>query len=247
MPDPESDADHVELTVQRMAELHAQHYEKQSALQRRIARLTGLLARPLSLAVAGAIALAWIVANAAAPAFGFQAFDPPPFALLELVATVIALFTTLMILATQAREEEAARHRSQLTLQLASLTEQKIAKVIALLEEQRRDSDQLLVDPTLKPRRWLAPQTPATSSNGSRTLTKANKAFAAIERSDLLRSLRAALVVAGGGVGLGLWGIRAVSAGGGAGRGARLLILVFGGPVGRALILIGHRTATPSL
>ena len=48
-----------------------------------------------------------------------------------------------MILATQAREEEAARHRSQLTLQLASLSEQKIAKVIALLEEQRRDSPQL--------------------------------------------------------------------------------------------------------
>jgi uncharacterized membrane protein len=59
------------------------------------------------------------------------------------VASVIALCTTLMILATQAREDEAARRRSQLTLQLASLSEQKIAKVISLLEEQRRDNPQL--------------------------------------------------------------------------------------------------------
>ena len=143
MADSEPTADTVELTVQRMAELHAQHADAQSPLQRRVARLTATLARPGSLAVVVAIALLWILANMVAPVFGMKAFDEPPFALLELIATVVALFTTLMILATQAREEEAARHRSQLTLQLASLTEQKIAKVISLLEEQRRDSDQL--------------------------------------------------------------------------------------------------------
>lgn len=143
MAEPESDADHVELTVQRMAELHAQHFEAQSGLQRRVARLTGVLARPTFLAGATGVAALWMLANTLTPMFGLKAFDAPPFAVLELVATVAALFTTLMILATQAREEEAARHRSQLTLQLASLTEQKIAKVIALLEEQRRDSDHL--------------------------------------------------------------------------------------------------------
>ena len=69
--------------------------------------------------------------------------------------------TTLMILATQAREEEAARHRSQLTLQLASLSEQKIAKVIALLEEQRRESPQLASRPDREAEEMSKPADPS--------------------------------------------------------------------------------------
>lgn len=140
MPYPRPPDDHVELTVQRMAELHADHEERATPLQRGVARLTASLARPRSLALALAIIVLWLLANTVGPRLGSRAFDAAPFNLLELTATLAALITTLMILVTQAREEEAARHRSQLTLQLASLSEQKIAKVIELLEEQRRDS-----------------------------------------------------------------------------------------------------------
>ena len=135
-----ADDDHVELTVRRMAELHAAHVERASPLQRRVAHITSALAKPRTLALCFAVILVWVGANAAATRMGWAPFDPAPFNLLQLAATVAALLTTLIILATQAREEEAARHRSQLTLQLASLSEQKIAKVIELLEEQRRDS-----------------------------------------------------------------------------------------------------------
>jgi uncharacterized membrane protein len=136
----ETQADHVENTVQRMAELHAQHANDLSALHRRIVMTTGILSRP---SVIGAVILAmvgWMGLNLAAPALGLQAVDPPPFGWLEMAAAVAALPTTLLILATQRREEEMARLRSQLTLQLASLSEQKIAKVIRLLEEQRREN-----------------------------------------------------------------------------------------------------------
>ena len=144
MTDVEHEDDPVELTVRRMAELHSAHNDAQSRLQRQVSRLTRLLAQPLAVGVALLVVLVWIGANAVA---GRRGWDPPPFQLLELLGTVSALLTTLMILATQAREEEAARHRSQLTLQLASLSEQKIAKVIALLEEQRRESPQLASRP----------------------------------------------------------------------------------------------------
>ena len=137
------EVNHVEMTVQRMAELHAQHVEAQSPLQRRVTRLTAALSRPRALAVVAALVLVWVLVNAFAVRLGWRAWDAPPFALLETTASIVALFTTLMILATQAREEEAARHRSQLTLQLASLSEQKIAKVIQLLQEQRYDNPQL--------------------------------------------------------------------------------------------------------
>jgi uncharacterized membrane protein len=139
----EPDTDHVEMTVQRMAELHARHLEAQSPLQRWVTRWTAALSRPRVSAVLVATILTWVLLNVAAPRLGWAAWDAPPFQGLATLASVAAFFTTLMILATQAREEEAARHRSQLTLQLASLSEQKIAKVIQLLQEQRLDNPQL--------------------------------------------------------------------------------------------------------
>ncbi len=141
MTDP--DVDHIEMTVQRMAELHARHLEAQSPLQRWVTRLTASLSRPRVLAAIAFVIIVWMLANAIAARLAWKTWDAPPFQLLETVASIAALFTTLMILATQAREEEAARHRSQLTLQLASLSEQKIAKVIQLLQEQRLDNPQL--------------------------------------------------------------------------------------------------------
>ncbi|MGZ3550335.1 MAG: hypothetical protein ACXWNZ_18880, partial [Vulcanimicrobiaceae bacterium] len=53
---------------------------------------------------------------------------------------------TLLILTTQNRLAGSADQRSRLALQMGIVTEQKVAKVIALIEEQRRD------DPNLKNR-----------------------------------------------------------------------------------------------
>jgi uncharacterized membrane protein len=60
-----------------------------------------------------------------------------------------ALYMTTLILITQRREDELAGHREQLTLELGILSEQKSAKIIALLEELRRDAPELRnrVDP----------------------------------------------------------------------------------------------------
>ena len=54
--------------------------------------------------------------------------------------SVGALIATILILAGQSREDEAARRVARLTLHLAAESEQKIAKLIRLVEEQRRDS-----------------------------------------------------------------------------------------------------------
>ncbi len=47
-----------------------------------------------------------------------------------------------MILIAQRHDDELATRRDQLTLELAILSEQKSAKIIALLEEFRRDPHQ---------------------------------------------------------------------------------------------------------
>ena len=71
---------------------------------------------------------------------GHRSWDAPPFSMLQGAVSLVALYTTILILATQRHEDEMALHREQLTLQLSLLSEQKSAKIIQLLEEMRRDS-----------------------------------------------------------------------------------------------------------
>ena len=103
MAEEDAPSDHVEMTVQRMAELHAQQLDAQSPLRRRVSRLTLTLSRPRAVVIAVGLALVWMLLSVLIPKFGHKAFDPPPFQWLELIATVVALLTTMMILATQAR------------------------------------------------------------------------------------------------------------------------------------------------
>ena len=81
----------------------------------------------------------WILLNLLLPAFGYKAWDDPPFSWLQGATGVAALYMTILILATQRREDQLASHREQLTLELGILSEQKAAKIIELLEELRRD------------------------------------------------------------------------------------------------------------
>jgi uncharacterized membrane protein len=50
-----------------------------------------------------------------------------------------ALVTTIVVLITQKRQGKMAERRGQLNLQMSLLVEQKVTKVIGLLEELRRD------------------------------------------------------------------------------------------------------------
>jgi uncharacterized membrane protein len=58
--------------------------------------------------------------------------DGPPFNELEMAVSLAALFMTVLILSTQRRDDELASHRDQLTLELAILSDRKVAKVIDL-------------------------------------------------------------------------------------------------------------------
>ena len=131
---------HIERTVQAIAELHAQHHRQSTPVQRAVARLTDVMARPRFV---GWLTLAlglWIAANALVQLAGHEAWDPAPFAYLQDAGELLSLYITLLILVTQRRDDQLAEAREQLTLELAILSEQKSAKIIALLEELRRDN-----------------------------------------------------------------------------------------------------------
>jgi uncharacterized membrane protein len=84
--------------------------------------------------------VAWISLNLLAPALGYRPIDLPPFSWLASAVSLVSLYTVVLILATQRREDQLGRRRELLILELAILSEQKTAKVIELLEEVRRDN-----------------------------------------------------------------------------------------------------------
>jgi uncharacterized membrane protein len=134
---------HIEDTIQAIAKLHSDHRLEAGALQRLVERSTGWIGRPRFLAGMTVAIGIWVVANTAVLLGGATPWDPPPFGWLQGGLGLLALYVTVLILTTQRREDQLAGYREQLTLELAILGEQKSAKIIALLEEMRRDSTSL--------------------------------------------------------------------------------------------------------
>ena len=131
---------HMSDTISAIAKLHADHERAASPVQRLIERTTEWLGKPsflgqFTLFVAGWVSIVWLQLK-----FYGSSFDPPPYNFLQGILTVLAVYITSLILATQRRAGQLASHREQLTLELATLAEQKSAKTIALLEEIRRDN-----------------------------------------------------------------------------------------------------------
>ena len=135
---------HIEDTVRAIAELHAQHHRRATPVQRTVARLTSAAGRPRFVGLLTLAILLWVGLNLALPLLGRPSLDPPPFAWLQDAAGLLSLYITSLILITQRHDEQLAEHRAQLTLELAIVSEQKNAKIIALLEEMRRDHPNLV-------------------------------------------------------------------------------------------------------
>lgn len=126
--------------VEAVAAFHREHYDNASLLQELIDRLTDALGRPIVfVSLITAVGL-WTMATA----FNGVGIDDPGFAWLELGATLGALAVALSIMVTQRREDQLASRRSQLILELALLSDKRSAKIIALLEELRRDTPDLV-------------------------------------------------------------------------------------------------------
>ncbi len=126
--------------VHAISGLHGDHYRKATPVQRRLDHVVAKLSHPALLIVLVSGTVLWILVNTVIGWAGGVAFDPPPFALLQVFASVAAVYLAALILTTQRREDGLTRHRDQLTLELTILVERKCAKIIALIEESRFDN-----------------------------------------------------------------------------------------------------------
>ena len=136
----QTDAAAIDETIDSIAELERRVMADASLHQRAIERLTAAIGKPRTLYVIAIAVVFWVTANAAGLATRHATIDPPPFSWLSTVATVCSLLVTVMILVSANRGNVLDQQRDRLALQIALLTDRKTAKIIALLEELRRDS-----------------------------------------------------------------------------------------------------------
>ena len=101
--------------------------------------MSSLLGRPAFFYGIVLLVTLWVLLNVLSPLWAVAPFDPAPYFWLQGLVGLGALLTTTIVLITQTRQGKLAEQRAQLDLQVSLLAEQKIAKLIALIEELRRD------------------------------------------------------------------------------------------------------------
>ena len=131
--------DLVSQNIDAVAALHAHAERGVSRYQRAIEVATGFLGRPLFFYLILALVALWVAGNLLAPRLHWPQWDPPPFSWLQGLVGLGALLMTTVVLITQNRQNKTEEQRAHLDLQVSLLAEQKIAKLIALVEELRRD------------------------------------------------------------------------------------------------------------
>ena len=134
-----NDTAHVDGTVRALARLRNEHERRATPLQRLMSGVTARAASPTCVIILTISVIVWIAGNGVLFYLGRKPIDEPPFFWMQGLVSLAALYMTILILSTQRRENELASQHTHLTLELAILSEQKTAKIIALLEELRQD------------------------------------------------------------------------------------------------------------
>jgi uncharacterized membrane protein len=139
-PPPSADRSaHLEHNVDSVRQVQKRELLQRPASHWVVERVSRILARPLYLVALFAFVASWIAINLLSPRLGHAAFDPAPFPLLDGMLSLAALVSTTIILIAQNRQTRIETRHAHIALQVNLMTEQKVAKVINLLEELRRD------------------------------------------------------------------------------------------------------------
>jgi uncharacterized membrane protein len=110
-----------------------------SGVQLAIERISRFFGSPAYFAFVVAFIVLWVAVNAWGLRHGWQHVDAPPFPWLQGLVSSNALLLTVAVLIRQNRMALVEEHRSHLDLQINLLTEQKVAKILQIIDELRRD------------------------------------------------------------------------------------------------------------
>jgi uncharacterized membrane protein len=114
-----------------------------SGAQALIEKISSFFGNPAYFAfVLGFIAF-WILLNLWGLRSGWRHVDEPPFAALQGLVSSNALLLTIAVLIRQNRMARIAEHRSHVDLQVNLLTEQKVTKILQLVDQLQRELTEL--------------------------------------------------------------------------------------------------------
>lgn len=132
-------ADHIDQNVESVVAMQRREWDGTSRSRRHVERISQFMGRPVYLLGLLSVVVCWIGLSVVSRSAGWFAFDPPPFAILQGLLTLVALLTTTIVLIAQNRQSKLEQQHEHLDLQVNLLTEQKVSKLIVLIEELRRD------------------------------------------------------------------------------------------------------------
>lgn len=143
LPDP------IAQSIDAIISLHRQEAQDVPAHQKVLERVSTFFGQPSFLYSLLTVFLLWFGGSLLNKA-ELLALPLPPFQWSQQGLDAAALLISTGVLVRQTRQEKFAEQRSQLMLQLNLLSEQKLAKVIALLEELRTDLPDVIDRPDLE-------------------------------------------------------------------------------------------------
>jgi uncharacterized membrane protein len=135
----ESTVDPVSQNIKSILAFYADEEQKISRSQRVLENISGFARRPIYIGSILLFVALWILANVLLQQSGLNAFDSAPFSWLQGIVGLGGLLTATVVLIKQDRLATLEERRAHLDLQVNLLTEQKVTKLIDLIEELRRD------------------------------------------------------------------------------------------------------------
>lgn len=133
---------HLDPIAQNTEAMLAFHEHEKDTLGRHhnlLVSFSETIGSPIFLAATVLFVAIWITANLVLLQHGHKDIDPPPFQILQGILGLAALIVTIVVLIKQNLLGKMEERRSHLELQVNLLTEQKVTKLITLIEELRRD------------------------------------------------------------------------------------------------------------
>ena len=125
----------VHRNIRALMEVRKNEEHKRSRSEIIADRVTAFAGSMLSVAIHGTLFGSWIVWNALP---GLPKFDPYPFVMLAMTASVEAIFLSTFVLISQNRQAQINEKSAQLDLQVNLLAEHELTRLIALSEQIAR-------------------------------------------------------------------------------------------------------------
>ena len=137
----------IDENIGTIAEYCERYEERATQAQKIIERISLFLGSPIYFAVNAGFIVCWIAWNLTAPVFDFTQIDEPPFFWLQGFVSLNAFIISTTVLIRQNRMSKLAERNAHLDLQISLLSDEKTSKIIAMLEDIRRDSPNLVDKP----------------------------------------------------------------------------------------------------